>query len=118
MPYLRTLVATICLLACWVGVGADYLLSVQAWPPVGPEPGLVRLLIRVDRAAGNRRLVVELNSTAMFRSSLITMEGESAPTIYHMEFDELPAGSYSVGVTLHREDGTTSSAADTFTVIP
>ena len=97
---------------------ADELLSVQASPPLGPAPGVVRLLVRVEPDAANRSLIVEVNSFAMYRSSLITLDGESAQAAYWLEFNSLPAGLYSVTVALRRVDGERATAQDTFTVVP
>jgi hypothetical protein len=102
-----------------LGAAADDVLSVEASPPLSPAPGLVRLLVRVERDAANRSLVVEMNSLALFRSSLITLEGESAQAAHWLEFDSLPAGLYTVTVSLHRDDGEAAAIAeDTFTVVP
>jgi hypothetical protein len=92
--------------------------SVLASPPLSPAPGLVRLVVRIERNASNRNLIVEVNSLALFRSSLIALEGESAPTAYLLEYDSLPAGLYTVTVTLHRDDADTTTAKDMFTVVP
>jgi hypothetical protein len=106
-------------LACQsTGAVADEVLSVQASPALSRAPGVVRLLVRVERDPANRSLVVELNSLALFRSSLITMEGASAQAAYWLEFESLPSGLYEATVTLHRDDGGTTTAEDTFTVVP
>ena len=83
-----------------------------------PAPGVVRLLVRVEPDAANRSLIVEVNSFAMYRSSLITLDGASAQAAYWLEFNSLPAGLYSVTVALRRVDGETATAQDTFTVVP
>jgi hypothetical protein len=97
---------------------AEEALSLEASPPLSPEPGLIRLLVRVERDSANRNLIVEVNSQALFRSSLITLEGDSARVAHWLEFDSLPAGAYSVTAILYRSDGETITAADSFTVVP
>jgi hypothetical protein len=97
--------------------GGDEVLTVRTSPELSPEPGLVRLLIRLEPNEANRSLVVELDSPAMFRSSLITLDGDAAPSTHWLEFGSLPAGKYGVVVTLERAGDTAVTATDSFLVV-
>jgi hypothetical protein len=114
-------VACILSMLAWcptLGLAADEALSVVASPSLSPAPALIRLLVRVERDSANRSLLIEMNSPALFRSSLITLEGKSAQAVYFLEFDSLPAGDYTVTVALNRDNGQTTIAEDTFRVVP
>jgi hypothetical protein len=56
--------------------------SVCASPPFSIEPGFVDLLVRHVPQKGDRALVVEIESAAMFRSSLIPLDGADAPAVH------------------------------------
>ena len=98
--------------------GGDEALTVKASPELSPEPGLVHLLIRLEPSEANRSLLVELDSPAMFRSSLITLEGDAAPSAHWLEFGSLPAGQYGVVVTLVRTGAPGVTVTDSFLVVP
>lgn len=91
-------------------------LSVQASPTVMAEPGFVRLLIRLERDAANRVLVVEVDSLDLFRSSLVALDGAAAPAVHWLRFGSLPAGEYEVTVTVYRNDESSSVARSEFVV--
>jgi hypothetical protein len=90
--------------------------SVQASPAVMAEPGAVQLLIRLERDAANRALVVEVDSQDLFRSSLVSLEGAASPAVHWLRFGSLPAGDYDVTVTLYRNDQSSSIARSEFIV--
>ena len=60
------------------------------------EPATVRIMIAVEPNSANRRLRVEADGDAYFRSSEITLEGEKEQRLHTMEFKNLPAGQYVV----------------------
>jgi hypothetical protein len=91
-------------------------LSVHASPTVMAEPGIVRLLIRLERDETNRALVVEVASQDLFRSSLVSLDGAAAPAVHWLRFGSLPAGEYDVTVTLLRNDESSSIARSEFIV--
>jgi hypothetical protein len=76
----------------------------------------VDLKIRIDPDIADRALIVELDSEAFFRSSLITLVGEDSPSTYWLRFDSLPAGDYLVRVSVERSGGESISTAGTFLV--
>jgi hypothetical protein len=97
-------------------VAARNVLSVQASPEFSHEPATV-MFVRLDPDDAHRSLLVEVESFNLFRSSLITLDGESAPAAHWIRLKSLPAGHYVVTVTLHRNDGRTATAADSFRVV-
>lgn len=92
------------------------IVSVWAYPPVSSEPGWIELVIRFHRDDANRALLVEVDSLDLFRSSLISLDGDSAPAIHWLHFTSLPAGRYTVRVTLHRDGQSVSTATNAFIV--
>jgi hypothetical protein len=80
------------------------ILLVRATPEVSREPAAVRLMVRVDPDEANRTLLVGVDSPDLYRSSLITVSGESARSSYWVDLSSLPAGDYTVTATLHRND--------------
>ena len=90
--------------------------SVQASPAVMTELGAVQLLIRLERDAANRALVVEVDSEDLFRSSLVSLDGAGSPAVHWLRFGSLPAGDYDVTVTVYRNDQSSSIARSEFIV--
>lgn len=109
-------VATVALSQPASTAAQDGNVSVQASPAVMTEPGAVQLLIRLERDAANRALVVEVDSQDLFRSSLVSLEGAASPAVHWLRFGSLPAGDYDVTVTLYRNDQSSSIARSEFTV--
>jgi hypothetical protein len=92
-------------------------LSVQASPYTSIEPARVRLLVRVERDKANRSMVIVVDSPRLFRSSLIPLNGDSAPSVHLVDLKSLPEGRYTVTVVLRRDDRTTTTATDSFQVV-
>jgi hypothetical protein len=90
--------------------------SVQVSPAVMTEPGVVQLLIRLERDAANRALVVEVDSQDLFRSSSVSLDGAASAAVHWLRFGSLPAGDYDVTVTLYRNDQSSSIARSEFIV--
>jgi hypothetical protein len=89
--------------------------SVWVYPYVSPRPATVQVRIRLTPHHANRRLIVEVDSPAPFRSSLIPLEG-SAPRVHWLKFEGLPAGEYVVTALLYRTEELTATAVDSFIV--
>jgi hypothetical protein len=81
-------------------VRADEPLAVSVWPGNCLEPCRVKVTVRTEPHPDLRALVVELDSATFFRSSLIELEGERAPSAHWLEFASLPAGHYEVRAVL------------------
>jgi hypothetical protein len=111
-----TVAAVVCSVCHEARAAQDGGVSVQASPTVTAEPGVVRLLIRLDRDEANRALVVEVDSPDLFRSSVISLDGASAPAVHSLHFRSLPAGEYDVTVRVYRDDRSASTARSSFVV--
>ena len=75
-------------------------LSAHIYPRVGRAPAIVRLLIRVEPAAGNRALQIVIDSDTYYRSSTIELSAENAPRTHTIEFRHVPVGVHDVNVAL------------------
>jgi hypothetical protein len=89
---------------------------VLAMPRVSAAPGWVELKIRIAPDGGYRRLTVEIDSPAFFRSSLIPLNGAESASTYWFRFDRLPAGDYAARVLVERSDRDPARAETTFHV--
>jgi hypothetical protein len=79
-------------------------------------PGFLTVTIFVERDEDNRRLTIETDSAAFYRSSQIPLDGAKAPRTYTFTYSNLPAGMYSVEVTLDDRRGTVTLNRQSFEV--
>ena len=120
MSRIQLVAIVIVMAASWSGPRAaiaDDHLSVEASPYTSMQPGRVRLLVRVERDDANRGMEIVVDSPSLFRSSLIPLNGDSAPAVHFVDLKSLPAGRYTVTVVLHRDDRAKTTATDTFQVV-
>jgi hypothetical protein len=75
-------------------------LSAHVYPRVSRAPAIVRVLVRVEPAPGNRALQIVIDSDSYYRSSTIELSGEDAPRAHTMEFRHVPVGVHDVDVSL------------------
>jgi hypothetical protein len=75
-------------------------LTLRLTPRFVSAPGYLRSLIRVAPHDANRVLRVEIDSESYYRSSDIQLEGASAPMSYFVDWKEVPAGKYSLIVSV------------------
>jgi hypothetical protein len=75
-------------------------LTAHVYPRVSRAPAIVRVLVRVEPAAGNRALQIVIDSDTYYRSSTIELSGEDAPRLHTMEFRHVPVGVHDVDVSL------------------
>ena len=75
-------------------------LTLRLTPRFVSAPGYLRSLIRVSPNAANRVLRVEIDSAGYYRSSDIQLEGASAPMSHFVDWKEVPAGKYSLIVSV------------------
>jgi hypothetical protein len=92
-------------------------LALRVYPYVSPRPATVKLRIRLTPHHANRRMIVEVDSLSLFRSSLIPLDGKSAPSVHWLTFDSLPAGKYVVRALLFRTEEPVATAVDSFIVM-
>jgi hypothetical protein len=116
--------AIICILGCpgdlWAAEDDENnegpAVSVRAYPYVSSRPATVQLRIRLTPHQANRRLIVEVDSPSLFRSSLIPLDGKFAPPAHWLTFESLPAGEYVVKASLYRTEEPVATAVDSFIV--
>lgn len=70
--------------------------------PLFFSPAWIRLRVRVDQDAANRAVFVAIVSDGYTTSSYETLDGERAPVTRWREYKSVPAGVYTVRVTVDR----------------
>jgi hypothetical protein len=70
--------------------------KVAASPLVSFAPSNVRIQVRIVPSDENRALEVVAESGEFYRSSLVQLEGATAPAAMQFEFHDLPGGEYHV----------------------
>ena len=96
---------------CSATLGARSPLELRVHPARCTGPCTVRMTVRTERHADNRGIILEIDSTAFFRSSLIPLDGRDAPLVHYYELDGVPTGDYHVQAVLIR--GEDAIARDT-----
>jgi len=81
------------------------------------SPAQMRSLVRVAPHEDNRRLRIELDSPDYYRASEIDLDGMQAPLNHYFAWSALPAGSYSIVVTVLGANGPRASSELPFEVI-
>lgn len=71
-------------------------LEMRAKPAFAYAPSEVQMEFRIMPDAANRALDVVAESDSFYRSSVIELEGERAPTVVSIRYHGLPAGDYSL----------------------
>ena len=60
------------------------------------EPATVQITVAVEPDAANRVLRVEADGDRMYRSTEVTLSGETDKRLHTVEFKNLPAGEYEL----------------------
>jgi hypothetical protein len=98
---MRTLALTlVCSLA--VVAAEERPLELHVYPRRCVDPCTIRVTVRTERHAQNRAFVLELESPAYSRSSVVMLDGSAAALIHERLFESLPPGAYEVRVMLQR----------------
>jgi hypothetical protein len=93
------------LMISMVRLGAGEPIVVTVYPAVSMAPANVRVQTRIEANAANRAIEISADSQNFYRSSIIPLDGASAPRINVLEFRGLPGGKYEVTVVLIGDDG-------------
>ena len=80
------------------GDAADQRLRVRVVPRYAPAPGSLRVTSWVQPDDRNRRLIVELDSPALYRSSELPLDGDQAARRHALTFTHLPRGQYEIRI--------------------
>ena len=75
------------------------------------------MTVVVEPDAANRRLQVEVDGDLLFRASELTLEGAAEKRLHEFEFRGLPAGRYTLRVTVFSTDAVRGTASETLEVI-
>ena len=60
------------------------------------EPATVQITVAVEPDAANRVLRVEADGDRLYRSTELTLQGETDKRLHSVEFKNLPAGAYEL----------------------
>lgn len=85
--------------------GDDRPLDLSVTPRVTHSPGTIRVTATIDRHQANRKIIIEAESPAFYRSSSRNLDGADAARKDTRVFDNLPEGTYEIRATLERNDG-------------
>lgn len=109
---------TIGLLAASGSTGASEKLLLRLTPNVSNAPSTVVVTATVARHADNRSLRIEADSGGFYRSSDVQLDGDKAPLITEIRFDNLPGGEYVVKAVLRNNLGGETTLRRTALVLP
>lgn len=105
----RTIAALAVLAATTLEAGER--VTMRLTPVHALEPATVTVTAVVERDVQNRAMEIEVESADFYRSSRVTLEGESAPRTTAVEFRGLSGGQYEVRVILLGQDGRPRASA-------
>jgi hypothetical protein len=99
------------------GANASAPFTLNVSPGVSLAPANVLVRARVVPDPDNRWLEIEADSGEFFRSSMVTLDGDSAPSVTEIAFKGLPGGEYQISVALHGSRGVRGTMSRKITVI-
>jgi hypothetical protein len=79
-----------------MAVHGDSRLTIGVSPAISFAPATLRVQVKLDRSADNRRLTVVAESDDFYRSSEIQLDGDRAPLRIVVDFRSVPGGDYQV----------------------
>lgn len=80
-------------------------LMLRVTPNVSAAPSTVVVRATVAKNADNRWLRIEAESGAFYRSSDVQLDGDKAPLVTEIRFNNLPSGEYTVMAVLRNNLG-------------
>ena len=108
----------LCALAVAVPSAAGEPLVMRLTPAVALEPAQLTIRASIEADSDNRALEIVAESTDFYRSSEISLDGESAPRLNVFEFKNLPTGTYYVTGVLIGSRGHRAVVSRVFRVEP
>jgi hypothetical protein len=79
---------------------ANQPMTVRVSPHFALEPATLSIDLIVERNSDNRALQLSVESDNYYRSSLVQLDGDDAPSVTTMRYSSVPAGAYEVKATL------------------
>jgi len=80
-------------------------LELRIRPALATAPAAIRATAFVARHAGNRSLTLSVECPIYRRRSTVPLEGAAAARTHTIVFEALPACTFDISATLHRQDG-------------
>lgn len=100
-----------CFLLSVLPLNAGEQLSIAVSPAQSFAPSNLRVRVRLEPHAQNRRLAVIADSADFYRSSEVQLDGEQAPKTISIEFKGVPGGSYQVSSVVLDQSGRLRASA-------
>src|SRR5258708_4237005 len=75
-------------------------LTLAVSPAFAFAPATVRVRAQIEPSADNRRLTIVADGIELYRSSEIQIDGDKAPRLFELWFQEMPGGEYEVSAIL------------------
>ena len=97
-------------------LAANKSISIEVTPRSCVSPCNVRLLVRVEPDAANRRLTIQAESDVFGRSTSRTLDGERSAAIFEMLLTNLEPGVYDIRVLVDRTENERSQQQSQFAV--
>jgi hypothetical protein len=80
------------------------------------EPATIEIIVAVRPDKANRTLRIEADGERMFRSTEVTLEGDSEKRLHTVEFKNLAAGTYELRAEVFSDDRVRGTAVQDFEV--
>jgi hypothetical protein len=80
------------------------------------EPATVHITVAIEPAKNHRALVIEADGERYFRSSEMTLSGETDKRLHTVEFKNLPAGAYILRAQVHSAEDVLATATQDLVV--
>jgi hypothetical protein len=80
------------------------------------EPATVQITVAIEPAKEHRSLVIEADGERYFRSSELTLSGETDKRLHSIEFKNLPAGAYILRAEVHSSEDVLATATQDLVV--
>ena len=101
----RAIVCGLALTASSVTVGAGEKFTMKASPEISFAPALLTVRTVTEPDPDNRALEIVIDSEDFYRSSLIQLEGDQAPSTSVIQFRSVPGGNYMISARLLGQGG-------------
>ena len=75
-------------------------LTIAVSPAFAFAPATLKVRLRIEPNADNRRLIIVADGAELYRSSEVQLEGEQAPKTIELSFRDVPRGDYQVYAVL------------------
>ena len=111
-------VTSIGLVAAGGNVQSAEKLSLRVTPNVSNAPCNLIVQAIIPKHRENRWLVIEAESGEFYRSSAVELDGDKAPVVTEIRFNNLPSGDYTIAASLRDQLGIETTVRGSLIVLP